>query len=471
MSKMLKKVIGKCVLCVLLVTTSFLSVSNVFFITSYAEQNTDVVVSDDNEDDLKYKAQAKLLMYDIYNSSLFDNEPTLTDTLTDTLGVTFDAISSLFDGDFGTAFSKCFDNIKNGVSFDKLEICDLSDTVTNATIEYFGNQFHYVQSEKEVAKGDCLTFKIVGASAICSQFSSNEPTYTDNINLVNSVYDKILWTFQVNEDCDLDTFYDKWDVKQGDILTLKVYLGKGPWRSGTHYHILHFPYYVNGNYMGEYRNSNDLVLSAMANPYNISLEIPFSASAIFNDCEKIDVPSEIDLDFLRNNGNGANSYKIGQDMFNLINSIDKNGCINGVQVLDDNGDLTDSIINYYYNYNDSHFVPSDDLPNDYNITFNKDNNNNDNNNDDILSTVKSIYDSIVDFFKDCLNHMGNISDYLKKISEYFSLILDMFPDSVAPYSKIALLIILIVFVIKFIPNLLKILISVGLVIFFIKFIF
>lgn len=455
MSKMVKNIIGKCVISILLLTTSFSYISNVSFVTSYAVENTDIVVKDN--EDLKYKAQAKLLMYDIYNSSLFDNEPSVMDSLIHNLGVTFEAVSSMFNGDFGTAFSKCFDNIKNGVSFDKLEICDLSDTVTNATIEYFGNQFHYVQSEKEVVKGDCLTFKIVGASAICSQFSSNNPIYSDNINLVNSVYDKILWTFQVNEDCTLDTFYDKWSVKQGDILTLKVDLGGGPWRSGTRYHTLYFSYYINGEYKGNYKNSSDLVLSAMANPYNVSLEIPFSASAIFNDCEKIDVPNEIDLDFLKNNGSGANSYKIGNDMFNLINSVDDNGCVNDVQVLDDDGNLTDDIVNYYYNYNDSHFVPNDDLPNDYNITFNKGNDDDDvvvvpgdDEDNNFLIWVASILDNIINFFKYCYNGMREIFISAKGIVEYCSLIFDILPSPIGSLMKLALIIMLLVCVVNFI---------------------
>lgn len=457
MSKSLKKIICKCVISILLLTTSFFSVSNVFFITSYAEQNTDIIVSDDNEDDLKYKAQAKLLMYDIYNSSLFDNEPTLIDTLIDSLGVTFDAVSSMFDGDFGTAFSKCIDNIKNGVTFDKLELCDLSDAVTNATLEYFGNQFHYVQSEKDVAKGDCLNFKIVGASAICSQFSSNDPIYSDNINLVNSVYDNILWTFQINEDCTLSTFYDKWSVKQGDILTLKVYLGKGSWESGTHYYTLHFPYYVNGGYVGKYRNSSDLVLSAMANPYNISLEIPFSASAIFNNCEKIDVPKEINLDFLKDNGSGTNSYKIGQDSFNFINSVDDNGQINGIDVLDSDGNLTKEIINYYYNYNDSNFIDSEDLPEDYQITFN--NKEITTPGDDVvvpgddgnfLTWIASILDNIVNFFKYCYEAMREIFISAKGIVEYVSLVFEILPPPLPSLMKLALIILLLVSVVGFI---------------------
>lgn len=457
MSKSLKKIICKCVISILLLTTSFFSVSNVFFITSYAEQNTDIIVSDDNEDDLKYKAQAKLLMYDIYNSSLFDNEPTLIDTLIDSLGVTFDAVSSMFNGDFGTAFSKCFDNIKNGVSFDKLELCDLSDTVTNATLEYFGNKFHYVQSEKDVSKGECLDFEIVGASAICSQFSSNDPIYSDNINLVNSVYDNILWTFQINEDCNLDTFYNKYSVKKGDILTLKVNLYKGPWNSGTHYHTLQFPYYINGEYKGNYKNSIDLLLGAMSDPYNIIVDTSFSASAIFNDCEKTDIPSEIDLDFLKNNGSGANSYKIGNDMFNLINSIDDNGQINGIDVLDSDGNLTKEIINYYYNYNDSNFIDSEDLPEDYQITFN--NKEITTPGDDVvvpgddgnfLTWIASILDNIVNFFKYCYEAMREIFISAKGIVEYVSLVFEILPPPLPSLMKLALIILLLVSVVGFI---------------------
>lgn len=455
MSKMVKNIIGKCVISILLLTTSFSYISNVSFVTSYAVENTDIVVKDN--EDLKYKAQAKLLMYDIYNSSLFDNEPSVMDSLIHNLGVTFEAVSSMFNGDFGTAFSKCFDNIKNGVPFDKLEICDLSDTVTNATIEYFGNQFHYVQSEKDVAKGDCLNFKIVGASAICSQFSSFDPVYSDNFNLVNSVYDKILWTFQINEDCTLSTFYDKYSVKKGDILTLKVSLSKDAWDSGNRRYNLNFYYYINGEWMGKYKPSSNLFLQNMANPYNISLEIPFSASAIFNDCEKTDIPSEIDLDFLKNNGSGANSYKIGNDMFNLINSVDDNGCVNDVQVLDDDGNLTDDIVNYYYNYNDSHFVPNDDLPNDYNITFNKGNDDDDvvvvpddNENNNFLTWVASILDNIINFFKYCYNGMREIFISAKGIVEYCSLIFDILPNPIGSLMKLALIIMLLVCVVNFI---------------------
>lgn len=450
MSKSLKKIICKCVISILLLTTSFIYISSNFSVTSFAEQNTDIIVSDDNEDDLKYKAQAKLLMYDIYNSSLFDNEPTLIDTLIDSLGVTFDAVSSMFDGDFGTAFSKCIDNIKNGVSFDKLELCDLSDTVTNATIEYFGNQFHYVQSEKDVAKGDCLNFKIVGASAICSQFSSFDPVYSDNFNLVNSVYDKILWTFQINEDCTLSTFYDKYSVKKGDILTLKVSLSKDSWDSGNRRYNLNFYYYINGEWMGKYKPSSNLFLQNMANPYNISLEIPFSASAIFNDCEKTDIPSEIDLDFLRDNGNGTNSYKIGDDMFNFINSVDDNGCVNGVQVLDDDGNLTDSIINYYYNYNDSNFIDSEDLPEDYQITFNNKEITTPGDDGNFLTWIASILDNIVNFFKYCYEAMREIFISAKGIVEYVSLVFEILPPPLPSLMKLALIILLLVSVVGFI---------------------
>lgn len=456
MSKVLKKIICKCVISILLITTSFIYISSNFSVISFAE-TTEVVET--TEDNTKTDAQLKLLMYDIYNSSIYDKQPSLIDSVFETIYTTGKELCNFVTGNWGEMIDNMRGYIADGLPLNPLEISDLSEKITNKTVDIFDKKYTYIQSSVNLEKNDCVTVSIPSGKRFCLDFSSNNPVYTDNINNINSVYDNIVWTFLADEDATLNTFYDKFTISKGQILTIKPCASKGSWSSGSRCSRLNYYYYIDGEYKGSVFNTITFAWwGAMDDPYLISFKIPFKCSAVYNDFRDVEVPEEIDLDYLKQNNDVSNrSYIIGKDSFNFINSVDDNGQINGIDVLDSDGNLTKEIINYYYNYNDSNFIDSEDLPENYQITFN--NKEITTPGDDVvvpgddgnfLTWIASILDNIVNFFKYCYEAMREIFISAKGIVEYVSLVFEILPPPLPSLMKLALIILLLVSVVGFI---------------------
>lgn len=456
MSKILKKIICKCVISILLITTSFIYISSNFSVISFAE-TTEVV---ETTEDIRTDSQLKLLMYDIYNSSIYDKQPSLVDSVFETIYTTGKELCNFVTGNWGEMIDNMRGYIADGLPLNPLEISDLSEKITNKTVDIFDKKYTYIQSSANLKKNDCVTVSIPSGKRFCSAFSSDEPVYTDNIKNINRVYSNIVWTFLADEDSSLYTFYDKSSILKGQILTIKPSVVASSWDNGDHTSSFYIRYYIDGKYVGDVRNRVIFrSWSYMDDPYSISFNIPFKCSAVYNDFRDVEVPEEIDLDYLKQNNDVSNrSYIIGKDSFNFINSVDDNGQINGIDVLDSDGNLTKEIINYYYNYNDSNFIDSKDLPDNYQITFNNKEITDPGDVDvvvpgddgNFLTWIASILDNIVNFFKYCYEAMREIFISAKGIVEYVSLVFEILPPPLPSLMKLALIILLLVSVVGFI---------------------
>lgn len=459
MSKLVRSIIGKCVVSILFIT---MPLSNFTY-----NVNNVVYAEEVQEIDKQTLAKENLVMLDIYNASVFDTSADFLQYVeTYGMDLAFGTISAILGQPEGVIFA-LGNAMTHDIPFRKIDINDLSKKITDKTLEIFGNNVSYLQESKEVNKRDTFEFVIPSGKLFCSSFGSNDAIYYQNIKNINSVYKNIVWTFQVNSSTDLDTFRDIWSVEKGDILTISPTAISSNWNNGDHYVEVKFSYYINGEYKGVVSYCKFVSWEFMENPFKLSKVLPFSATCVSNLAKVIEnIPDTTNLNI--NNSNDK-MYNIGDNALRFINSVDGNGQVNGIDVLDENNQLTNEIVKYFLENSDSTFVDSSTVDDDYSISLTNtantdiDNNNpsgtdednkdlENSGNDGFISWLWSGLKSIVNFFKYCYNALKEIFISIVGITDYVSLIFNILPEPLPSLMKMAIVIMLLVSVIKFIKG-------------------
>lgn len=460
MSKLVKSIIGKCVVSILFIT---MPLSNFTY-----NVNNIVYAEEVQEVDKQTLAKENLVMLDIYNSSVFDTSADFLQYVeTYGMDLAFGTISAILGQPEGVVFA-LGNAMTHDIPFRKIDISDLSKKITDKTLEIFGNKVIYIQEEKEINKGDTFDFVLPSGKNFCSSLTSNDPIYSQNLENINSVYSGIVWTFQADEYAFLDTFNDKYSVEKKDIITISPYVSSMKWSSGSRGGKVCLQYHINGEYKGivcYYEFSQGW--GEMENPYIFTKVIPFSATCISNLAKlNENIPNSTNLE---KNNSTDKMYNIGDNALRFINSVDENGQVNGIDVLNENNQLTNEIVKYFLENSDSTFVDSSTVDDDYSISLTNttntdiDNNNpsdtDDDNkdlensgNDGFISWLWSGLKSIVNFFKYCYNALKEIFVSIVGITDYVSLIFNILPEPLPSLMKMAIVIMLLVSVIKFIKG-------------------
>lgn len=442
MSKLVKSIIGKCVVSILFVTMSLSNFTYNVNNVAYAEDLIEV-----SEVDKQTLAKENLVMLDIYNSSVFDTSADFLQYV-ETYGMDlfFGVASALLGQPEGIVFA-LGDAMTKDIPFRKIDISDLSKKITDKTLEIFGNKVSYVQESSVINANDTFNFTVPSVSL----FSTND--YDETLANANNVYDSIKWTFQTTTS---GSWYQVCSFSENDIMTFSVYVGSRAWSSGRHPFALCLTLYKNGEWVGDIFTRKFYSSSEMDNPFTFSLTLPFSANVVSNTAKIKEIPKTTNLE--RNNSTDK-MYQIGDNSLRFINSVDNNGQVNGINVLDDNNQLTDEIIKYFLQNSDSTFVDSQDVSEDYQIIFNDKEITNPGNDDvvvpgdddgNFLTWIASILDNIVNFFKYCYEAMREIFISAKGIVEYVSLVFEILPPPLPSLMKLALIILLLVSVVGFI---------------------
>lgn len=449
MSKILKNIMCKSVISILLVVTPF-----TFF--TYNVNNI-VYAQEVEEIDKQTLAKENLVMLDIYNSSVFDTSADFLDYVeTYGMDLAFGVISGILGQPEGVVFA-LGDAMTKDIPFRKIDINDLSKKITDKTLEIFGNKVSYVQNSSVINAKDSFDFPVPSISL----FSVAD--YNETLSNANSAYDSINWTFQTTSS---GSWYRICDFSKNDIFTFSVYAGSRSWSSGRHPFAICLSLYKNGDWLGDIATREFYSPSEMDNPFIFSLSLPFSANVVSNTAKIKEIPKTTNLE--RNNSNDK-MYQVGDNSLRFINSVDKNGQVNGIDVLDKNNQLTNDIVKYFLENSDSKFVDSSNVDDNYSIsltnTTNTDIDNNDpsttdkdnqdlenNGNDGFISWLWSGLKSIVNFFKYCYNALKEIFISIVGITDYVSLIFNILPEPLPALMKMAIVIMLLVSVIKFIKG-------------------
>lgn len=442
MSKLVKSIIGKCVVSILFVTMSLSNFTYNVNNVAYAEDLTEV-----SEVDKQTLAKENLVMLDIYNSSVFDTSADFLQYV-ETYGMDlfFGVASALLGQPEGIVFA-LGDAMTKDIPFRKIDISDLSKKITDKTLEIFGNKVSYVQEASVINANDSFNFSVPSISL----FSVDD--YNETLSNANSVYDSIKWTFQTTMS---GSWYRVCSFSENDIMTFSIYAGSRSWSGGRHPFAICLSLYKNGDWVGDVATREFYSSSEMDNPFTFSLTLPFSANVVSNTAKVKEIPKTANLE---KNNSDDRIYRIGDNSLRFINSVDNNGQVNGINVLDDNNQLTDEIIKYFLQNSDSTFVDSQDVSEDYQIIFNDKEITNPG--DDVvvvpgdddgnfLTWIASILDNIVNFFKYCYEAMREIFISAKGIVEYVSLVFEILPPPLPSLMKLALIILLLVSVVGFI---------------------
>lgn len=435
MSKKIKKIIGKGVLSILLVTTSFFYIGNICLIISFAEENTEVSTIDKQQEALE-----KLVLYDYYSTTINDK---VHDGFLDRMG---SLVSNSFIGflDLCTldveGFLDRMEKAGSGISIDALTNKDLSRDLINKIVDIQDHYFISKNGSRPVNKNDIVTLEFYYPASIHSPIGGYE-------DIVNNAYSNYIWGFQKT---DTGTYWTNngYGISQGEILNIcsRCYYSDNIYKVGLYY-------YKFGENIGSYTTINTDKNSIGI--CKVDFKVPFNCNFVWNEQERFDKVIDKDkLKALQNNVSNNNlGLQFGDSVLNLLKKVDKDGNVNGVPVLNDDGSLNQDIINNYYKYGDSKFT---ELPENYNIEITDNNNNDDvvvpddNENNNFLTWVGSILDNIINFFKYCYNGMREIYISAKGIVEYCSLIFDILPAPLGSLMKLALIIMLLVCVVNFI---------------------
>lgn len=434
MSKKIKKIIGKGVLSILLVTTSFFYICNICLITSFAEENTEVSTTDKQQEALE-----KIILYDYYSTTINDK---VHDSFLDSFG---NLVSNSFIGflDLCTldveGFLDRMDKAGSGISIDALTNKDLSRDLINKIVDIQDHYFISKNGSRPVKENDIVTLEFYYPASIHSPIGGYE-------DIVNNAYSNYIWGFQKT---DSGTYWvSGYGISQGEILNIcsRCYYSNNIYKVGLYY-------YKWGQYISSYTtidtDKNSIGIC------KVDFKVPFDCNFVWNEQERFDKLIDQDkLKALQNNVSNNNNVglQFGDSVLNLLKKVDKDGNVNGVPVLNDDGSLNQEIINNYYKYGDSKFT---ELPENYNIEITDNNNNNydvvvPGENGNFLTWIASILDNIVNFFKYCYEAMKEIFISAKGIVEYVSLVFEILPPPLPSLMKLALIILLLVSVVGFI---------------------
>lgn len=419
--------------------------------------NNVVYAEEVQEVDKQTLAKQNLVMLDIYNASVFDTSADFLQYVeTYGMDLAFGTISAILGQPEGVIFA-LGNAMTHDIPFRKIDINDLSKKITDKTLEIFGNKVSYIQESSVINANDTFNFTVPSVSL----FSTND--YNETLANANSVYDSIKWTFQTTTS---GSWYHVCNFSENDIMTFSIYAGSRSWNSGRHPFAVCLSLYKNGDWVSDVVTREFYSSSEMDNPFTFSLTLPFSANVVSNTAKVKEIPKTTNLE---KNNSVDKMYNIGNNSLRFINSVDKNGQVNGIDVLDENNQLTNEIVKYFLENSDSSFVDSSTVDDDYSISLtNTTNTDIDNNNpsdtdednkdlensgnDGFISWLWSGLKSIVNFFKYCYNALKEIFVSIVGITDYVSLIFNILPEPLPNLMEMALIIMLLVSVIKFIKG-------------------